>query len=110
MRFIQVGVGGFGRTWFGLLHKSKKAELVGLVDMSDAALDAACKAGGYGADVLDVEPPPADHVLFSTPNTIITSHVGSRTHESVLRQATMATQNLINFVNGEPPLAQANKV
>jgi D-3-phosphoglycerate dehydrogenase len=72
-----------------------------------AALHAG-KLGGYGADVLDVEPPPADHPLFSTPNTVITSHIGSRTHESVVRQATKATRNLINFVNGEPPLAQAN--
>ena len=42
------------------------------------------------------------------PNTIITSHIGSRTYESVQRQAMMATQNLINFVEGKPPLAQAN--
>jgi D-3-phosphoglycerate dehydrogenase len=66
------------------------------------------KVGGYGADVLDVEPPPPDHPLFSTPNTAITTHIGSRTYESVVRQATKATQNLINFVNGEPPVAQAN--
>jgi len=35
-------------------------------------------------------------------------HIGSRTYESVQRQAMMATQNLINFVKGKPPLAQAN--
>lgn len=67
------------------------------------------QVGGYGADVLDVEPPPADHPLFSTPNTVLTPHIGSRTHESVGRQATMATQNLINLLKGEPALAQANK-
>lgn len=64
---------------------------------------------GYGCDVLDAEPPPADHPLFSTPNTVITPHIGSRTYESVVRQATMATQNLINLLKGEPALAQANK-
>jgi D-3-phosphoglycerate dehydrogenase len=64
--------------------------------------------GGYGADVLEVEPPPSDHPLFSTPNTAITTHIGSRTYESVVRQATKATQNLINFVNGDEPVAQAN--
>jgi D-3-phosphoglycerate dehydrogenase len=72
---------------------------------------AALKAGtvgGYGADVLEVEPPPSDHPLFSTPNTAITTHIGSRTYESVVRQATKATQNLINFVNGDEPVAQAN--
>ena len=66
------------------------------------------KVGGYGADVLDVEPPPKDHPLFSTPNTAITTHIGSRTYESVVRQATKATQNAIAFVNGTPPVAQAN--
>ena len=83
-----------------------RGEIVNTADIAEALL--AGKVGGYGADVLEVEPPPADHVLFSTPNTIITSHVGSRTYESVQRQATMATQNLINFVQGKPPLAQAN--
>ena len=68
------------------------------------------KVGGYGADVLDVEPPPSDHPLFSTPNTAITTHIGSRTYESVVRQATKATQNLVNYVNGVPPVAQANVI
>ena len=68
------------------------------------------KIGGYGADVLDQEPPPADHPLFSTPNTAITTHIGSRTYESVVRQATKATKNAIAFVNGEPPVAQANEI
>jgi D-3-phosphoglycerate dehydrogenase len=76
-------------------------------DALAAALHAG-KVGGYGADVLDVEPPPADHPLFSTPNTAITTHIGSRTYESVVRQATKATQNAIAFVNGTPPVAQAN--
>ncbi len=67
------------------------------------------QVGGYGADVLDVEPPPADHPLFRTPNTVLTPHIGSRTYESVVRQATMATRNLINLMKGEPAVAQANK-
>ena len=83
-----------------------RGEIVNTGDIADALRSG--KVGGYGADVLDVEPPPADHVLFSTPNTAITTHIGSRTYESVVRQATKATQNLINFVNGEPPVAQAN--
>lgn len=67
------------------------------------------KIGGYGADVLDAEPPPADHPLLSAPRCIITPHVGSRTYESVVRQAGMACDNIIRFLNGEAPLAQANK-
>ena len=53
------------------------------------------QVGGYGTDVLDVEPPPADHPLLTAPNTVITPHIGSRTYESVERQATMAAKNLI---------------
>jgi D-3-phosphoglycerate dehydrogenase len=83
-----------------------RGEVVNTADMVDALK--AGDVGGYGADVLEVEPPPANHPLFSTPNTAITTHIGSRTYESVVRQATKATQNLINFVNGEPPVAQAN--
>ncbi len=64
--------------------------------------------GGYGADVLDQEPPPPDHPLLTAKNCIITPHIGSRTYQSVQRQAGMATQNLINFLEGKPPLAQAN--
>ena len=84
-----------------------RGELVITEDMSEALHSG--KIGGYGADVLDVEPPPADHPLLTAPNTVITSHIGSRTHESVIRQATMATENLLRFLNGEAPLAQSNK-
>ncbi len=84
-----------------------RGELVDTAAMVDALHSG--EIAGYGCDVLDSEPPPADHPLFSTPNTVITPHIGSRTYESVLRQATMATQNMINLLNGEPALAQANK-
>jgi len=68
------------------------------------------KLKGYGSDVLDQEPPPPDHPLLHAPGTLITPHIGSRTYESVVRQATMATQNLVNVLNGEPALAQANEL
>ena len=55
-------------------------------------------------------PPPPDHPLLSAPGALITPHIGSRTYESVVRQATMATRNLINVLNGEPALAQANEL
>jgi D-3-phosphoglycerate dehydrogenase len=66
------------------------------------------RIAGYGADVLDEEPPPANHPLLHCRGTVITPHIGSRTHESVIRQATMAAQNMINVLNGLPALAQAN--
>lgn len=66
--------------------------------------------GGYAADVMDEEPPPSDHPLLTAPRTVITPHIGSRTQENVVRQATMAVQNMINVLAGRPALAQANKV
>ncbi|MGB0257725.1 MAG: NAD(P)-dependent oxidoreductase, partial [Coraliomargarita sp.] len=68
------------------------------------------KLGGYGTDVLDQEPPAADHPLLGAKNCIVTPHIGSRTYESVQRQAGMATQNLVNLLKGEKALAQVNDV
>lgn len=68
------------------------------------------KVGGYGADVLDVEPPPPEHPLLKAPNCLITPHIGSRTYESVQRQAMMAATNLLRMLKGEKPLAQVNDV
>ena len=82
-----------------------------LVETNDIV--AALKSGqllGYGADVLESEPPSKDHPLFACPNAVLTPHIGSRTYESVARQAKMAAQNLINVLHGKPALAQANKL
>jgi len=68
------------------------------------------KVGGYGTDVLDDEPPRADHPLLTAKRCIVTPHIGSRTYESVVRQATAAVTNLIRAMNGEKPLAQVNDV
>jgi len=84
-----------------------RGELVETADMVTALLSG--KVGGYGADVLDVEPPPADHPLLTAPNCVITPHIGSRTYESVVRQAMRATDNLVNFLNGDADFIQSNK-
>ena len=84
-----------------------RGELVNSSDMA-AALESG-HVGGYATDVLDQEPPQADHPLLKVKNCLITPHIGSRTYESVERQAVMATQNLINLLKGEPALAQVNK-
>ena len=75
------------------------------------ALVASLKSGhllGYAADVLDQEPPPPDHPLLGLPNVIITPHIGSRTNESVQRQASCAVENLTRYLEGMTPIAQAN--
>lgn len=91
-----------------ILVNCGRGELTHTTDIA-AALESG-KLGGYGTDVLDQEPPPADHPLLGAKNCIVTPHVGSRTYESVQRQAGMATQNLINLLKGEKALAQVNDV
>ena len=90
-----------------LLLNTSRAELVD----SDAVL-AALNSGhlsGYAADVMEHEPPAPDAPLLSHPQSLITPHIGSRTYESVPRQAMRATQNLINFFNGDGEVFYATR-
>ena len=83
----------------------------GLVHQGDIA--AALKAGqlgGYGADVVEPEPIEKTNPLLGAPNVVLTPHTGSRTYESVERQALMAAENMIRVLGGQAPHAQANKL
>ncbi len=91
-----------------IILNCSRGEVVNNADLA-AALESG-KVGGYGGDVLDEEPPRPDHPLLTAKNCIITPHIGSRTYESVQRQAMMAAQNLLHLLRGEPPLAQVNAV
>jgi D-3-phosphoglycerate dehydrogenase len=83
----------------------------GLVHQGDVA--AALKSGqlgGYGADVVEPEPIEKTNPLLGAPNVVLTPHTGSRTYESVERQALMAAENMIRVLGGQAPHAQANKL
>ncbi|MEM0970848.1 MAG: phosphoglycerate dehydrogenase, partial [Verrucomicrobiota bacterium] len=84
-----------------------RGELVIAKDMAEALESG--KLGGYGTDVLDEEPPPSDHHLLKAPHCVVTPHVGSRTYESVERQAMRALRNLINFFAEADDVIQANR-
>lgn len=90
-----------------ILLNCARGEIVDTADMA-AALQSG-QVSGYGTDVLEQEPPPADHPLLKLPNCVVTPHIGSRTYESVVRQASCAVENLTRFLSGQPPIAQANK-
>lgn len=55
------------------------------------------KISGYLCDVLDKEPVTKDEKLIGVENVIITPHVGSRTYENVVNQATKSIKNTIEF-------------
>lgn len=82
----------------------------GLVVEADIA--ASCKAGhlgGYGTDVVDEEPMKPGHPFQSIDSILVTPHVGSRTYESVERQAVRAVTNCVQFLTGGKDFIQANK-
>lgn len=70
-----------------------------------AALNQALKDGliaGAGIDVLEVEPPPADHPLLSAPNVILTPHTAWATFEARRRLLNIAVDNVQQFLNHTP--------
>ena len=86
----------------------------GLVVEEDVA--AACRSGklyGYGADVVASEPMVAPHPYMGVDSIVLTPHVGSRTNESVERQARLATSNIVQFLSHDralPDYVRANQV
>ena len=57
---------------------------------------------GAGLDVLDVEPPPADHPLIGAPRCIITPHIAWYARSSRERLMQVAAENLQAFIAGAP--------
>lgn len=86
-----------------VLRKMKKNSILinvgrgGLVDNLDIvnALESA-HLGGFGADVLDQEPPPKDHPLLKTnhPNVMITAHIAWATNEAQERLFSILESNV----------------
>ncbi|MBU6410683.1 MAG: phosphoglycerate dehydrogenase [Verrucomicrobia bacterium] len=102
-----INAAAIGRMKKGvIILNCARGEIVRTADMVEALKSG--RVAGYGTDVLDHEPPAADHPLLKLPNVVCTPHVASRTCESVTRQATTAVKNLILAMKGEKPIAQVN--
>lgn len=81
--------------------------------VDEVAVADALKSGqlfGYGADVYDVEPPPADHPLIgrSDLNVMLTPHSAAQTAESLTNMATEVAVDVIGVLNGRAPLNPVN--
>jgi glycerate dehydrogenase len=73
--------------------------------IDNAALADALRRGviaGAAVDVLDVEPPPADHPLLGAPHCIVTPHVAWYAREARQRLLDTAVENLRAFLHGQP--------
>ena len=77
-----------------IIVNTARAELVKQSDVLNEIESG--KIGGYLTDVLEKEPIEEQHPYLNNPKIIITPHIGSRTHENVVKQGTMAVENLIN--------------
>ena len=74
-----------------------------LVD--EEALRSALHAGaiaGAGIDVYETEPLPVDHPWRSTPNTVLTPHVGYVTEEGYRHHFTQAVEGIAAWLDGAP--------
>jgi glycerate dehydrogenase len=71
--------------------------------IDEPALAAALRQGEIAAaalDVLSVEPPPADHPLFSAPNCLVTPHIAWATRAARQRLLEQVTANLKTYLQG----------
>jgi D-3-phosphoglycerate dehydrogenase len=74
-----------------------------LVD--EAALAAALERGHVAAAAVDVlaAEPAADSALLRAPNVIVTPHVAAQTAEAIDRMGSMAVDDVLRVLDGEPP-------
>jgi glyoxylate reductase len=58
---------------------------------------------GAGLDVFEEEPVVTDHPLLSLPNVVALPHIGSASHNTRLKMALLAAENLIQGLQGKTP-------
>ncbi|MFQ5547516.1 MAG: D-2-hydroxyacid dehydrogenase [Woeseia sp.] len=68
-------------------------------DLHSALVDG--RLAGAALDVMDPEPLPADHPLWTTKNVVITPHTAGRNIDSLRRTLIIAAENLRRYVQGE---------
>ena len=90
-----------------IIVNTARGTLVNEADVAEACRSG--KLGAYATDVLAEEPMKTPHPFQDIDNIVVTPHIGSRTLESVQRQAMRATDNLVNFLTGKEDYIQANK-
>ena len=89
-----IGMAGCGKSTLGkALSKKLGVECVDTDSLIDGLNND--KVSGYLSDVLEFEPISNNEPLIGLDNVIITPHVGSRTYQSVEKQALMSIRNLI---------------
>lgn len=63
---------------------------------------------GYGADVFEIEPPPADHPLIGRPDVMLTPHSAAQTVEGLRNMATWIAEDVLGVLGGAAPRNPVN--
>ena len=66
------------------------------------------RLAAFGADVLSQEPPRGDNPLLSARNCFLTPHIAWATLEARTRLMSTATENVRQFIAGEPVANRVN--
>ena len=83
-----------------LLVNTSRAVVVDQQAMIDALNNGTI--GGAALDVYEIEPLPADHPLMSTPNTLLSPHLGFVMEENYRLSFSEALENVEAWLEGEP--------
>ena len=83
-----------------LLINTARGPLVDTEALARALHDG--EIAGAGLDVMETEPPPAGHPLYSAPNCHITPHIGWATQAARRRLIDIAANNVKAFTTGNP--------
>jgi glycerate dehydrogenase len=81
------------------LVNTSRGGLIKSPDLAEALKNGVIR--GAGLDVLDQEPPAADHPLIGIPNCFITPHIAWATRSARERLLKTAVENLKAYLNGK---------
>ena len=89
-----------------ILINTGRGPLVDEQAVADALNDG--RLAAFGADVLSQEPPRGDNPLLSARNCFLTPHIAWATLEARTRMMSTATENVRQFIAGEPVANRVN--
>lgn len=89
-----------------ILINTGRGPLVDEQAVADALNDG--RLAAFGADVLSQEPPRGDNPLLSARNCFLTPHIAWATLEARTRLMSIATENVRQFIAGEPVANRVN--
>lgn len=83
-----------------VLVNTSRGPLIDSVALADALREGVI--AGAAVDVLDVEPPPADHPLIGAPRCVVTPHIAWYARQARQRLLDTAAANVKAFLAGNP--------